>query len=168
MEFILCRYYLGVNWDVAYRGFAFSQGYHRNKQLMYIRSGKGHHRTFDDLSRYVDGICDELLLAYVQSSPGEKCVKDFLEWLEKKRDNLTVRFLGEQCLHYGLGIQLYRRGMRFNCEKLAILGWQLCVPLVHCRNHPKYQLLDVLNEIDRASQPAELQDLLSRNFAVSR
>ena len=63
-EFMLCRSFVDVNWDVAYQSFALSQGYHGLKQLAYIRSGKDHHKTFDDLSRYVDGIMDELLHMY--------------------------------------------------------------------------------------------------------
>ena len=50
-EFMLCRAFLDINWDVAYQAIALSQGYHGPKQLAYIRSGKDHHKTFDDLSR---------------------------------------------------------------------------------------------------------------------
>lgn len=35
-EFMICRLFLDVNWDVAYKGFALSQGYHEEKQLAYI------------------------------------------------------------------------------------------------------------------------------------
>ena len=69
---------------------------------------------------------------------------------------------------YAIGIQLFRRGTRFNSEPLACLGWQLCSPLIHCRNHPKYQQLDILAKIDRVSQSSELRDFLARNFVVSR
>ena len=79
-----------------------------------------------------------------------------------------LQFLAEQCFHDAIGIQLFRRGTRFNSEPLACLGWQLCSPLIHCRNHPKYQQLDILAEIDRVSQPSELRDFLARNFVVSR
>ena len=42
-EFMLCRSFLDVNWDVAYKGFDLSEGYHGQRQLLYIRSGKDHH-----------------------------------------------------------------------------------------------------------------------------
>ena len=117
----------------------------------------------------MDGVCDELLFAYKQSSPDASCtVEAFFAWLESKKANLTLQFLAEQCFHYAIGIQLFRRGTRLNSEPLACLGWQLCSPLIHCRNHPKYQQLDILAEIDRVSQPSELRDFLARNFVVSR
>lgn len=167
-EFMICRSFLDVNWDVAYRGFALSQGYHGDRQLLYIRSGKDHHKTFDDISRYVDGICDELLLAFVASSPGEEhSVDGFFAWLEQKGQNLTVKYLAEQCFHYAVGIQLFRRGTRLNSEHLTLLGWRLCAPLVHCRNHPKYQLLDVIAEIDQASQPSDLRQLVTQPHSQS-
>lgn len=145
------------------------QGYHGDKQLAYVKSGKGHHKTFDDISKFADGLCDELMLAYVKEYRGsEPSVDNFFLWLETKENNLTVQFLAQQCLHFDLGIQLFRRGRRFNCERLSLLGWCLCVPFVHCRNHPKCQLLDILSEIDNAAQPPELRALLSRNFTASR
>ena len=95
-------------------------------------------------------------------------LRHFLHGLKAKKANLTQQFLAEQYFHYAIGIQLFRRGTRFNSEPLACLGWQLCSPLIHCRNHPKYQQLDILAEIDRVSQPSELRDFLARNFVVSR
>ena len=169
-EFMLCRSFLDVNWDVAYKGFALSQGYHGDKQLMYIRSGKDHHKTFDDISRFVDGVVDELLVAYVRSDISvQASVDGFFKWIERIGEkNLTVRFLAEQCFHYALGIQMFRRGTRLNSERLALFGWHLCSPLIHCRNHPKYQMLDILAEVDRQSQPENLRFLLCRNFTVSK
>ena len=32
MEFMICRSFLDVNWDVAYQAFALTQGYHGEKQ----------------------------------------------------------------------------------------------------------------------------------------
>ena len=84
-EFMLCRAFLDINWDVAYQAFALSQGYHGPKQLAYIRSGKDHHKTFDDLSRYIDGVCDELLLLYCRTVKKDGCTEvsigGFFQWM---------------------------------------------------------------------------------------
>ena len=75
-----------------YKGFALSQGYHGDKQLMYIRSGKDHQKTFDDISRFVDGVVDELRVAYVRSDISvEASVDGFFKWIERIGEkNLTV------------------------------------------------------------------------------
>ena len=80
-EFKICRAILDVNWDVCYKAFALSQRYYGEKQLMYIRSGKDHHKTFDDVSRFVDGITDELLHSSCSSNNSLPLfVSGFLEW----------------------------------------------------------------------------------------
>ena len=78
MEFVICRSFLDVNWEVAYQAYALSQGYSGVKQLAYIRSGKDQHQTFDDLSRYIDGIADELLRLYCPSGTTDLSVVGFL------------------------------------------------------------------------------------------
>ena len=64
-DFMVCRTFWDVNLDVAYHGFAVSQGHHKERQLAYIWSGKDHYKSFDDLSTYLDGITDDLVLLYV-------------------------------------------------------------------------------------------------------
>ena len=44
-EFMICQCFLDVNWTVAYKAFALSQGYHGDRQLKNIQSGKDHHNT---------------------------------------------------------------------------------------------------------------------------
>ena len=86
-EFMICRTFVDVNWDVAYHAYALSQGYHGERQLAYVKRGKDHHKTFNDLSRYVDGIVDELMFQYCKVAEGEPTVGGFLAWIgEKKRE----------------------------------------------------------------------------------
>ena len=127
---------------MSVKAFALSQGYHGEKQLMYIRSGKDHHKTFDDISRFIDGNTDELLFLYCSSMKKSGSltvsVSGFLDWTRGLEGNATIRFLVQQCCQYGLGIMLFRHGIRPNIDELSVLGWRMCTPLIHCRNHPRY------------------------------
>ena len=139
-EFKICRAFVDVNWDVCYHAFALSQGYHGDRQLAYVKSGKDHHKTFDDISRYIDGITDELLYQYcVATGPtwASPSVAGFLEWVKSVKKNATIQFLFQQCCQFGIGIMIYRHGIRHNDANLSILGWRMCSPLTHCRNHPR-------------------------------
>ena len=78
---MICRTFVDAHWDVAYHTYALSQGYHGEKQLAYVKWEKDHHKTFDDLSRYVDGIVDELMFQYCKAAEGEPIVGGFLAWI---------------------------------------------------------------------------------------
>ena len=116
----------------------------------------------------MDGICDELIVPYVDEV-GDSCsAEGFLSWCEQFGENKTFTFLKEQLCHFAMGIIMHRRGMRHTNAHLARLGWSMCSPLIHCRNHSQYQAIDVAEEVMRARQPAELTSLLDQNAYISR
>lgn len=114
-----------------------------------IRSGRDHHKTFDDISRYIDGVVDELFHLYCVNNGAGMAVsmEGFPAWVGSLRGNGTIYFLFQQCFQYGMGIILYRYGIRHNVEELSRLGWDICSPLIHCRNHPRYHVLVMLHAL---------------------
>lgn len=167
-EFAVCRGLLDVNWHVTYHAFALSQGYKGDRQLDYVRRGKDHHKTWDDISKWMDGVCDELLVPYVREVGDDCSTEGFFVWCQQFSENKTFSFVLEQLCHYAMGILMHRRGMRHNDVRLAMLGWRMCSPLIHCRNQTKYQAIDISEEVMRARQPEELTTLLDERAYISR
>ena len=73
------------------------------RQLAYVKRGKDHHKTFDDLSRYVDGIVDELMFQYCKAAEGEPTVGGFLAWIGEKKGIKPSNFSSSSVASMALG-----------------------------------------------------------------
>ena len=121
---------------------------------------------FDELSQFTGGVFGEVLrrmgfklTAHLQkvSSYGVSSSKATSRtWLV----NLAVQ--------YCFPAFMFRKGMRHNDMPLFLEAQRLLSPVVHARNHPGYQVIEMFKEYDRLSWPAELRQLLDSLALISR
>ena len=166
-EMKLAQSAVDVLWAFVYEAFAKSQGYTTPKQLAWAKSCKDHHRTFDEMSRFTDGVLDELLRPYVlfDSTPTPA---GFYEWAKRYTGNLTFTWLLHMVTRYCYGLFMFRRGMRHNNMALLLEARRLLTPIIHARNHPGYQVIELYEESDRLALPDLLRDLLDKCSMLTR
>ena len=102
-----------VLWAFVYEAFSKSQGYTTPRQLQWCKSCKDHHRAFDELSRFTDGVFDELLRPYV-SEAADPSPAGFFTWCQNYKNNLTYTWLLHVAVQYCFPLFMFLRGMRHN------------------------------------------------------
>ena len=75
-----------VLWPFVYQAFADSQGYTTERQQEWVKSCKDHHRSWDEVSRFLDSTFDELLYPYVLDSE-EPSPYGFYRWAPDDADS---------------------------------------------------------------------------------
>ena len=140
--------------------FANSQGYTTEWQQEWVKLCKDHHRSLDEVSRFLDGTFDELLYPYVLSSQNPSPA-GFYRWAEQYGNNKTFAFLLDLSTRL-FGLIVYRYGIRHNQPDFRVLGRQSLSPLLYARNHPRYQLIELWDELDALCYPPDLAQLFSK------
>ena len=102
-----------VLWPFVYKAFIDSQGYTTERQQEWARTAKNHHRSMDEMSRFIDGVYDELLRPYVLAVENPTPA-GFFEWCEQFADNLTFSWLLELTTTCCFSLIVYRHGIRHN------------------------------------------------------
>ena len=156
-----------VLWPFVYKAFVESQGYTTERQQEWAKAAKDHHRSFDELSCFIDGTFDELLRPYVASNDSPT-PDGFYQWASQFSKNLSFSWLLELTTRCAFGVVVYRFGLRHNKPDLCMLGRRAVSPLLHARQHPNYQLIDVRDERDLLSFPPDLKNLLQECWTLSR
>ena len=166
-EMKLVQSVIDVMWPFVYEAFSKSQGYTTPCQLTWAKSCKNHHWAFDELSRFTDGVFDEVLRPYVLQADSPS-PEGFLVWCEQFKSNLTYSWLVHLAVQYCFPVFMFHKGMRHNDMPLFLEARRLLSPVVHARNHPGYQVIEMFEEYDRLSWPAELRQLLDSSALISR
>ena len=166
-EMKLAQCLVDVLWSFLYEAFCKSQGYTTPRQLAWAKSCKDHHRTMDELSRFTDGIYDELLRPYVLSAENPSPC-GYFAWSEQYSENKTYSWLLHLALQYCFPLFMFRRGMRDNNMALLLEARRLLTPMIHARNHPGYQVIEMFEESDRLSWPEELRHLMDSSAFLSK
>ena len=166
-EMKLVQSVLNVLWPFVYQSFAQSQGYTTPRQLDWAKSGKDHHRTFDEVSRFTDGVFDELLRPYVLTCE-QPTPAGFFVWAKGFEKNFTYTFLLHMATRYCFCLFMFRNGMRHNDMSLLLEARRLLTPVIHARNHPGYQCIEMYEETDRLAWPQKLRELLDSTTLLSR
>ena len=158
---------IDILWPFVYESFAISQGYTTPRQQDWCKSAKDHHRTFDEMSRFTDGVFLELLRPYVLQSD-HPTVSGFFRWAEQYKKNLTFTFLLDLATRYCYSLFMFRRGMRSKNMPLLLEARRLLTPVIHARNHPGYQSIELYEETDRLAWPEELCQLMDKCTLLRR
>ena len=166
-EMKLLQSVVGVLWPFVYREFTSSQGYTTDRQLEWAKGCKDHHRAYDELSRFTDGVFQELLYPYVHSCDVPTAA-GFFSWAKQYSSNKTYTLLLQLTARCAFGVFVYRHGVRHNRPDVRRLGKRAMTPLIHARHHPNYQLIDLYDEEDELSYPSVLGNLLRDHWAFSR
>ena len=153
-------------WPFVYQAFADSQGYTTERQQEWVKSCKDHHRSWDEVSRFLDSTFDQLLYPYVLDSE-EPSPDGFYRWAEQYSSNKTFTHLLNLSTRL-FGLMVYRFGIRHNQLVYRVLGRRLLSPLLFARNHPRYQLIELWDELDALRYPPELGRLFCRYSSFSR
>ena len=97
--------------NFVYQAFVKSQQYTMPQQLDWAKSGKDHHCSFDEFSRFTDGVFDKLLRPNVLGNEhltpagfytSEKCYAN----------NITHTWLLRMATHHCFGMFMFCRGKR--------------------------------------------------------
>ena len=166
-EMKLLQSVVEVLWPFVYREFAYSQGYTTDRQLEWAKGCKDHHRAYDELSRFTDGVFQELLYPYVHSCDVPTAA-GFFSWAKQYSSNKTYTLLLQLTARCAFGVFVYRHGVRHNRPDVRRLGKRAVTPLIHARHHPNYQRVDLYDEEDELSYPSVLGNLLRDHWAFSR
>ena len=165
-EMKLVQCVVDVLWSFVYKKFAETQSYTTERQLDWVHSCKDHHRGFDELSRFTDGCFDELLLPYVLAV-ADPTPAGFFVWAEQFKSNITYTWLLDIVTRCCFGIMVYRHGLRHNNYATRLLGRRALTPLIHARNFPNYQLIDMWEESDLLVHPEPIRELFRKYSVLS-
>jgi len=165
MKLVQCA--VDVLWSFTYQKFSETRGYTTERQQEWAKSCKDHHRSFDELSRFTDGSIDELLYPYVHSV-NDPSPAGFFTWAEQYRGNHTFTLLLQLVVRCCFGVMVYRHGLRHNVIETRLLGRRCLTPLIHARNFPNYQLIDVWDESDLLAYPEEIASVFNIHSSLSR
>ncbi|KAI8490489.1 hypothetical protein Bbelb_317570 [Branchiostoma belcheri] len=136
------------------------------------RNCADHHKSMEMLQIGIKGSTDKMLVAYVREKleRGEKdtiSADEFLfQWSAALRNTKFV-FLQQQVNLYGVAIWNFRLGTRRNNAEYVRAGMEVFSSLFNGRNHPKYQAIDMMDNMDRAMYPPDLKAFMERTESVS-
>ncbi|XP_066299860.1 uncharacterized protein [Branchiostoma lanceolatum] len=164
--------FVDLNWDVWFAALAEEMDFKSEGAQRVAKSCADHHKSMQLLQIAIKGLTDELLVPYVREKlrTGEQqslSADDFLYcWCPMVR-NTNVTFLQEQVHLYGLAIKNFHVGTRRNNTQYVQAGVEVFSPLFSGRNHPKYQMIDMLDSMDRAMCPEDLRVFMEKTESVT-
>ncbi|KAI8487189.1 hypothetical protein Bbelb_349870 [Branchiostoma belcheri] len=166
LEMNALKSFVDLNFDVWFSALAKRDGVQPGTVLTTIRV------YMQLLEISIKGGTDEMLVAHVREKleRGEQCsisADNFLfQWAPRIR-NPNFTFFQQQINVYALAIHNFRIGTRNNSNYIRIqAGIEVFSPLFSGRNHPKYQLIDMLDSMDRCLYPADLKTFIEKTESV--
>ena len=168
-EMNMIKSFVELNWEVFFSSLAYEVGFRSELAQKYAKSCGDNHKAFELLNIFRAGTVDELLVPYVRSAMELKenpTIDGLLRFIAKS-ENANYQYAAEQCLTYAQAIFNYRAGVRRNNQKFMASGKLHFTPFFFARNHPKYQLIAVTDEADRALFPQQINLFLDKSDAVS-
>lgn len=167
-EMKLLQRIIDVLWSFVYQSFATSCGYTTPQQLDWCRSGKDHHRTFNECSCFTDGVFDELLRPYVLTTnePTAQCWVFFLvKPVSGQFDTFMAAAHSCTVLFSHLRLSSWHETCRWSFHAW---GTPTSQPLIYGRNHLGFQLIELFEEFDHPSYPEELRRRFIRLYAAAQ
>ncbi|KAI8481586.1 hypothetical protein Bbelb_406860 [Branchiostoma belcheri] len=172
LEMNALKSFVDLNFDVWYSALAEEMGFKSEAAQRVARNCADHHKSMQLLEISIKGGTDEMLVAYVREKleRGEQCsisADNFLfQWAPQIR-NPNFTFFQQQINLYALAIHNFRIGTRRNNSNYIQAGIEVFSPLFSGRNHPKYQLIDMLDSMDRSMYPADLKTFMEKSESVT-
>ncbi|XP_078607650.1 uncharacterized protein LOC144879762 isoform X1 [Branchiostoma floridae x Branchiostoma japonicum] len=172
LEMNAVKSFVELNWEVWFSALAEEMGFRSEGAQRVAKNCADHHKSMQLLEIAIKGTTDEMLVPYVREKlqKGEQqsmSADDFLYvWCPALR-NPNFMFLQQQINLYGVAILNFRAGTRRNNSEYVQAGAELFSPLFSGRNHPKYQLIDMLDSMDRAMYPEDLKVFMEQTESVS-
>ncbi|XP_063971571.1 uncharacterized protein LOC135159708 [Lytechinus pictus] len=169
VEMNMVRSFFALNWDVCLKDLAKTMGFCSDNAQKYAKAGSDHHKSWEILQIMYYGSLQELVLPYVREclSKSSKATPDgFLRW-SRGVQKPQFKYLQEQILTYASAIMHLREGIRHNNMALVIAGRVKFAPIFHSRNHPKYQLIELVELSNFLAAPPAVQEFLRMHQALS-
>ncbi|XP_035690584.1 uncharacterized protein LOC118425675 [Branchiostoma floridae] len=172
LEMNALKAFVDLNWDVWFAALAEEMGFKSEGAQRVAKSCADHHKSMELLQIAIKGTTDELLLPYVREKlkSGEQqsmSADDFLFRWCPKLESKNFMFLQQQINLYALAIRNFHVGTRRNNTEYIQAGVELFSPLFSGRNHPKYQLIDMYDSMERATYPEDLKVFMERTESVT-
>ncbi|XP_078619351.1 uncharacterized protein LOC144886560 [Branchiostoma floridae x Branchiostoma japonicum] len=172
LEMNALKSFVDLNFDVWFGALAEEMGFKSESAQKVARNCADHHKSMELLEIALKGGIDEMLVPYVRQKlqAGEQdsiSADDFLfKWVIAVR-NKNFLFFQQQISHYAIGIKNFHVGTRRNNTKYVQAGIEVFSPLFSGRNHPKYQLIDMFDGMDRAMYPPDLKSFMEKTESVT-
>ena len=170
-EMNMLKTFFGVNWIPFMKNLCYEMGFQSPIAQASAKKCADTHKAWAMLLIFHQGTLKELVLPYVRQCMREGEVPStdgFMTYIHNHRTNDTLMMYFEMVLRYSQSIINMRMGVRRNNSRLVQSAKHKFSPLLHARNHPKYQVIDIYDELYRRMAPDAVREFLDAHESLSR
>ena len=165
MKIVNCLFTL--LWDVGLESLAKLLGFKSPIALIQSKKASDNHKSFTILSIFFNGLMDELMLPYIkQCHDCSTNVIDFEKWVQNVTHPNYKLLYG---ILFGpvLGLMLFRTEICFNDNQLIQASRLEMNRIFYCKKHPKYQAIELKEQLIFMNAPKLVNDFLMRNLSLA-
>ena len=166
--------FFDVNWEPCLKAMCYTMGFQSDVALKSAKRCANTHKAWALLCIFFFSTLKELLVPYVKHCRAEGLspnvdhyvrLVDDLQYRDEK--NETYEYYFETTLRFSLAIINMMMGTRRNNARLVWSSKHKFKELIHARNHPKYQVIDMIDFLYHEQAPPAVRKFLERNTSVS-
>ncbi|CAC5402027.1 unnamed protein product [Mytilus coruscus] len=158
-EMNLKKAFIDMNWDVFFKELVLRMGWRSEVAQKAARNCYDNQKTWQLILVHHFGSLMELIIPYVRSciSNKDSCLNadGFFEYAKTCEHDPNYTFLFEMTTRYSQAIVNFRMGTSRNNSQLIHSAKYMFRGLFHGRCHPKYQLIEMYDSMQRYLQPED-------------
>ena len=172
-EMNMVKAFFEINWSPCLKALCYAMGFQSTAALASAKRCANYHKAWLLLLIFHIGTLKELVRPYVMLcrangiAPTPVGYMDYVDKThEDKSDNYMLYF--EMVLRYSLAIIEMRMGVRRNNASLVWTAKHKFKELIHARNHPKYQEIEIYDSLYHEQAPSAVKEFVDGHVGVSR
>ena len=168
-EMQMVKTFFDIMWVPSLHALCYVMGFQSDTALASAKRCANHHKAWKLLLMYFIGTMKELVRPYVI-----KCISEntqpspdaYFSYAGEKDEVYQQHF--EMVFRFAISIIMFRMAIRRNNHHLAWSAKFKFRELIHARNHPKYQLLEIYDSLLREMAPTDVKEFVDSHVSMSR
>ena len=166
----LLKSFFDLNWEPFLEHFCHEMSFTSPAAKHISRQCNDHHLAWQMLVAVHHATLRELVLPYVRHSllnDNDASVDGYFQYYKSTLStHPCYEYMFEQICRYASAIVIHRMGTRRNNMTLIRAGKFMSKELFHGRHHPKYQLIEMYDELQYRSMSQKNQQLFNAHYSI--